>query len=181
MIKLHITKGLWTTRWLRCSTDIKRKKPVDRYRHLFEILPEELQDAAFLDRLHGFLPGWEVPKVRPENYAQGYGFITDYLAEIFSRLRRRNYQLHVTARVDFGGTTSRNQDAIKKTTAGLLKLVYPHRTVQSLEDEEFERCFALGIECRKRVVDQLAIMQPSEFRGAQWTFDRYPTLHETPG
>lgn len=155
-----------------------RKSPVERYRHLFEVLPEELQDTAFLDRLHTFLPGWELPKIRPENYAQGYGFITDYLAEIFSRFRRRNYQLHVTTRVDFGGTTGRNQDAIKKTTAGLLKLIYPHRTVRTLTDDEFERCYELAVESRRRVVDQLAIMQPGEFRHVEWTFDRRPVSLE---
>jgi ATP-dependent Lon protease len=162
------------------DTDIARKSPTNHYRHLFEILPEELQDTAFLDRLHAFLPGWEIPKVQPENYAQGYGFITDYLAEIFSRFRRRNYQLHVTARIDFGGTTGRNQDAIKKTTAGLLKLIYPHRTIQTLADDEFYSCFELAVECRRRVIDQLAVMQPSEFRRVRWTFDRRPTLLEEP-
>jgi ATP-dependent Lon protease len=160
------------------DTDLARKAPTDRYRHLFEILPEELKDAAFLDRLHAFLPGWELPKVRPQNYAQGYGFITDYLAEIFSRFRRRNYQLHVAARIDFGGTTGRNQDAVKKTTAGLLKLIYPHRTVRTLAQDEFDRCFELAVECRKRVIDQLAIMQPREFRHVQWTFKRRSGLPE---
>lgn len=64
----------------------------DHYLHLFEVLSEELIDAAFLDRLHAYLPGWEVPKIQPKTFAQGHGFITDYLAEIFTRLRRRNYQ-----------------------------------------------------------------------------------------
>ncbi len=160
------------------DSDVTRKAPADHYRHLFEVLPQELQDTAFLDRLHAFLPGWELPKVRPENYAQGCGFITDYLAEIFTRLRRRNYQLHVAARVDFGGATGRNQDAIKKTTAGLLKLIYPHRTVQTLTDAEFEPCFALAVECRRRVVEQLAVMQPQEFGTAQWTFERLALSEE---
>lgn len=150
------------------DTDLGRRSPADRYRHLFEGLPQELQDTAFLDRLHAFLPGWELPKIRPENYAQGYGFITDYLAEIFGRFRRRNYQLHVTARVDFGRTTGRNQDAIKKTAAGLLKLIYPHRTVETLAPDEFDRCFSLALECRKRVVDQLMVMQPTEFGHTEW-------------
>jgi len=162
------------------DTDLARRTPADHYRHLFEILPPELQDVAFLDRLHGFLPGWELPKIQPENYAQGYGFITDYLAEILSRLRRRNYQLHVSARVDFGGMTGRNQDAIKKTTAGLLKLVYPHRTVDTLTEEEFGPCFALAVESRKRVVDQLAVMQPSEFGRVQWALERRPISVEEP-
>ena len=64
--------------------------------------------------------------------------------------------------------------AVKKTTAGLLKLIYPHRTVQTLTDDEFDRCFELGVECRKRIVEQLATMQPSEFRHIEWTFERRP-------
>jgi ATP-dependent Lon protease len=154
------------------DTDLGRRAPTDHYRHLFEVLPEELQDTAFLDRLQAFLPGWELPKIRPENYAQGYGFITDYLAEIFGRLRRRNYQLHIAARIDFGGTTGRNQDALKKTAAGLLKLIYPHRTVQTLADDEFDRCFEIAFECRKRVIEQLTVMQPTEFGHTEWHLTR---------
>jgi ATP-dependent Lon protease len=149
------------------DTDLKRREPSPRYRHYFEILPPELQDPAFLDRIHAFLPGWEMPKVRPENYATGYGFITDYLAEIFSRLRRRNYQTHVAAHVDFGKMTGRNQDALKKTTAGLLKLVFPHRTADDLQPDELQPCLSLATECRQRVLDQLAVMLPEEFGGVR--------------
>ncbi len=147
------------------DTDMARRAPAGHYRHLFEALPAELgSDTAFLDRLHGFLPGWELPKIRPENYAQGYGFITDYLAEIFTRLRRRNYQAIVNARVDFSALTGRNQDAIRKTTAGLLKLIYPQRTAETLTDDELASCLALAFECRQRVIEQLAIQAPGEFR-----------------
>ena len=66
-------------------------------------------DTAFLDRIHAYLPGWEIPKIAPENYATGYGFISDYLAEIFRLLRRRNFQTHLVARVVFEGMTGRNQ------------------------------------------------------------------------
>lgn len=145
------------------DTDIARRSPADRYRHLFEVLPVELQDTAFLDRIHCFLPGWELPKIKPENYAQGYGFITDYLAEIFSRLRRRNYQTHVSAHVDFGGITGRNQDAIRKICAGMLKLIFPHRTADDIQSEELSICLNLAIESRERVLHQLSIMSPSEF------------------
>jgi ATP-dependent Lon protease len=109
-----------------------------------------------------------MPKIRPENYAQGYGFITDYLAEIFTRLRRRNYQTAINARVDFSGLTGRNQDAIRKTAAGLLKLIHPHRTTDDLMDEELQPCLDLAVECRARVVDQLAIQAPGEFKPAQF-------------
>src|SRR5437764_4255958 len=68
------------------DTDVEQRRPEVYYRHLFEVLPVELQDAAFLDRIHTYLPGWKMPKIRPENYATGYGFLTDYMAEIFSEL-----------------------------------------------------------------------------------------------
>ena len=145
------------------NTDLARRAPAEHYRHLFEVLPPELQDTAFLDRIHSFLPGWELPKIRPENYAQGYGLITDYLAEIFTRLRRRNYQTRVSAKVDFSGMTGRNQDAVRKISAGLLKLVFPHRTDETLTTDELDRCLSLAVECRERVLSQLAIMAPGEF------------------
>ena len=149
------------------DSDLERKSPSPRYRHLFESLPSELgADTAFLDRLHAFLPGWELPKIQPENYAQGYGFITDYLAEIFNRLRRRNYQAIINARADFSNLTGRNQDAIRKTAAGLLKLIHPHRTADDLPDEELKPCLDLATECRGRVVDQLAVLAPTEFKPA---------------
>ncbi|MBI3966890.1 MAG: endopeptidase La, partial [Chloroflexi bacterium] len=143
--------------------DVERRAPARYYLHLFIPLPKELQDSAFLDRLHAFLPGWELPKIRPENYAQGYGFMTDYLAEIFTRLRRKNHQTHVQRWVDFKHMTGRNQDAIRRTAAGLLKLLYPHRTPETLLREELLPCLDLAVECRARVIEQLSRMAPGEF------------------
>jgi len=147
------------------DTDIERKEPANHYLHLFVVLPQELGgDDAFLDRLHAFVPGWEMPKIKPENYANGYGFVTDYLADIFTRLRRKNYQIIINAYVEFGEMTGRNQDAIKKTSAGLLKLIFPHRTPQTVETDELKMCLDLAIESRQRIIDQLAISAPSEFK-----------------
>jgi ATP-dependent Lon protease len=145
------------------DTDMDQRLPETRYRHFFEVLPVELQDAAFLDRIHAYLPGWEMPKIRPENYATGYGLLTDYMAEIFSEIRRRNFQTHVSARVDLSMMTGRNQDSVKKTVAGLLKLLHPHRSPDTLTQEELLPLVELAVEMRKRVTDQLAIMLPSEF------------------
>jgi ATP-dependent Lon protease len=152
------------------ETDLVRRQPDSRYRQLFEVLPEELQDPAFLDRIHAYLPGWEMPKIRPENYATGYGLLTDYMAEIFSELRRRNYQTHVSAWVDLNSMTGRNQDAIKKTSAGLLKLLHPHRTPETLTREEIEPVVRVALEMRKRVTDQLAVMLPAEFGSVDYRF-----------
>jgi len=152
------------------DTDIKHKEPSQRYLQLFEVLPLELsQDTAFLDRLHAFLPGWEMPKIQPENYAVGYGFITDYLAEIFVKLRKlTHFSTAIQARANFTGVTGRNQTAIIKTTSGLLKLIFPQRTVDDLQDGELAMCIELSIECRERVIDQLAVIAGDEFKSIKF-------------
>jgi ATP-dependent Lon protease len=152
------------------DTELEKHQPAQRYQHLFEVLPDELKDAAFLDRIHAYLPGWEMPKIRPENYALGYGFLTDYMAEIFAELRRMNFQTHVNRWVDMGAMTGRNQDAIKKTIAGMLKLLYPHRAADNLEREEIAPLVELAVEMRKRVTDQLGKMLPTEFAHTDYGF-----------
>jgi ATP-dependent Lon protease len=153
------------------STDTEKRSVIGGYRHLFEPLPAELRnDTAFLDRLHAYLPGWEIPKIAPENYATGYGFISDYLAEIFRLLRRRNFQTHMTARVVFESMTGRNQDAVQKTAAGLLKLIYPHRSPDEIEPEELMFCLDLAVEMRRCITDQLRVIAPKEFARAAFTF-----------
>jgi ATP-dependent Lon protease len=152
------------------DTNIELRQPDPRYLHLFQVLPVELQDSAFLDRIHAYLPGWEMPKIRPENYSSGYGLLTDYMAEIFAELRRRNFQTHVNACVDMGNMTGRNQDAIRKTTAGLLKLIHPHRGPDTLMDEELVPLLKMAVEMRKRVTDQLAKILPAEFSGVEYEY-----------
>jgi len=147
------------------DTDMEQRRPKEHYAHLFEPLPAELQDAAFLDRIHAYTPGWEMPKIQPENYATGYGFLTDYLAEIFAELRRRNFQTHVSAVSSFGAMTSRNQDAIKKTAAGMLKLLHPHMSPELPDRAKVAELVAFAAEMRQRVIDQLAVIKPSEFGG----------------
>ncbi|HKA52980.1 MAG TPA: BREX system Lon protease-like protein BrxL, partial [Candidatus Binatia bacterium] len=110
------------------------------------------------------------PKIAAENYATGYGFISDYLAAIFQLLRRRNFQTHLAARVKFEGMTGRNQDAIQKTAAGLLKLLYPQRTPDDIEPEELRFCLGLAVEMRRRVADQLRAIASKEFTQAAFKF-----------
>ena len=148
------------------DTDIDAKKPAAHYLHLFVTLPPELGgDSAFLDRLHAFLPGWELPKIKPENYASGYGFVTDYLADIFTKIRRKNFQTIVNAHVSFGSMTGRNQNAIVKTTAGLIKLIYPHAKPDIIKSDELKKCLDLAVEARQLILDQLAISASGEFKG----------------
>jgi ATP-dependent Lon protease len=153
------------------DTNMELHQPDPHYLHLFQVLPVELQDPAFLDRIHAYLPGWEMPKIRPENYSTGYGLLTDYMAEIFAELRRRNFQTHVNACVDMGNMTGRNQDAIRKTTAGLLKLLHPHRSPDTLTDDELVPLLKMAVEMRKRVTDQLAKILPTEFSGTEYIYN----------
>lgn len=139
--------------------------PSQRYSHWLAVLPAELNnDTAFIDRLHSYLPGWELTKIRREYFAQGYGFMTDYFAEILKRLREKNIQSLVSARIDFSGETSRNQDSVQKTMSGLVKLIFPHRDVDSINRDEVEMCLDLAIEARQIVQNQMSIISPGEYQ-----------------
>lgn len=147
---------------------LKERRPSSKYAHLFDVLPPELQDTAFLDRLHAYLPGWEMPVINPTNYATGYGFMTDYLAEILAELRRRNYLTHIAAQVSFNGMNQRNEDSVKKTAAGMLKLLFPHLVPGEVPREIMDSILLFSVEMRKRIVDQMAAMKPAEFRDASF-------------
>ncbi|MDO8722809.1 MAG: BREX system Lon protease-like protein BrxL [Syntrophales bacterium] len=150
---------------IEVSSDNGSPKPSDRYAHWLAVLPSEINsDTAFIDRLHAYIPGWEFQKIRKERYAKGYGLMTDYFAEILKRLRERAIQTIVAARVDFEGETSRNQDSVQKTTSGLIKLIFPHRDVDSIETEELQMCLDLAIEIRQIVYDQMVVISPGEYQ-----------------
>lgn len=120
---------------------------------LFEALPRQFHDSAFIDRLHAYLPGWEVGIIRGDMFTSGYGFIVDYLAEILRHLRAEDFShrpdRYFTVPVQ---THIRDRAAISKTMSGLLKLIFPNGGETEAEVEELLR---FAIECRKRVKDQL--------------------------
>jgi len=121
---------------------------------LFEALPSQFHDSAFIDRLHAYLPGWEVDVIRGEMFTDGYGFIVDYLAEILRHLRSEDFSNRHDAHFSISEKIStRDRDAIYKTMSGLLKLIFPNGGQTEAEVEEFLR---LAMESRKRVKDQLA-------------------------
>lgn len=149
------------------NIDVQGNLPHEKYYHLFEVLPEFLQVIAFLDRLHGYLPGWEIPKLSPSSYSKDYGFITDYFCEILHEMRRLDLLSAVRSRfelIDAGkggkGISGRDQRAVMKTTSGLLKLLYPHGQVT---DSELEEVLELSCELRQRVREQLHLMAPGEY------------------
>ena len=121
---------------------------------LFEALPNQFHDSAFIDRLHAYLPGWEVDVIRGEMFTKGYGFIVDYLAEILRRLRSEDFSNRIDQFFSVSEKIStRDRDAIYKTASGLLKLIFPDGGQTEAEVEEMLR---LAMESRKRVKDQLA-------------------------
>lgn len=150
---------------IEVATDSHNPKPSDRYEHWLAVLPAEVNsDTAFIDRLNAYVPGWEFQKIRKERYAKGYGLMTDYFAEILKRLRERAIQTMVAASINFEAETSRNQDSVQKTTSGLIKLIFPHRDVDTIEAEEMKLCLDLAIEVRQIVYDQMAIISPGEYQ-----------------
>lgn len=149
------------------NLDVQGKLPHEKYYHLFEPLPSFLQVEALIDRLHYYLPGWEVPKIGPEAASQDYGFITDYLCEIMHELRRFDLLGKVKKRYTLfdatgsaHGITGRDGRAVDKTLSGLLKLLYPHGEVT---DDQLEELLLLALEGRQRVRNQLHPMAPGEY------------------
>jgi len=120
---------------------------------LFEALPEAYHDTAYMDRIHYYVPGWEVDIVRPELFSRGYGLIVDYLAEALRHLRTLDYSgdLDTLATLD-PAMSKRDQDAVRKTFSGLAKLIFPARDGDPKELEELLR---FAIEGRKRIKDQI--------------------------
>jgi ATP-dependent Lon protease len=130
------------------------------------VMPDCMKDSAFIDRLHGFIPGWELPKIEQSevHLSHGYGFITDYFCEIMHELRKESFQYYVSDRVqlwvDRGKVTIRDQKSILRTTSGLLKLLHPNGKV---DEEALRKCLDLAIEFRQRVHDWLCQLSPGEF------------------
>jgi len=120
---------------------------------LFEDLPAQYYDSAFLDRLHFYIPGWEVEVIRGEMFTNGYGFVVDYLAEILRKIRSfdftHHYQEHFVLSTDI---STRDRDGINKTFSGLMKILFPNGEAPK---EDIELVLEFAIEGRKRVKDQL--------------------------
>ncbi len=130
-----------------------------KHTDLFDELPEKYYDSAFLDRLHFYIPGWEVDIIRGEMFSSGYGFVVDYLAEILRSLRSHDfsqkYTEHFTLSKDI---STRDKDGINKTFSGLMKILYPSGEATK---EEMEEILRFSIEGRKRVKDQVMRIDPT--------------------
>ncbi|HDQ70544.1 MAG TPA: BREX system Lon protease-like protein BrxL [Chloroflexi bacterium] len=130
-----------------------------RHSDLFVPLPDKYYDSAFLDRLHFYVPGWEIDIIRSEMFSDGYGFVVDYLAEILRHLRDYDYSHYYADHLRLmSDLSTRDRTGIQKTFSGLMKLIYPH---QEATHEEIEEILRFAIEGRKRVKDQLMRIDPT--------------------
>ncbi|NLF02866.1 MAG: BREX system Lon protease-like protein BrxL [Anaerolineales bacterium] len=142
-----------------------------RVGHLFGPLPPEMRnDTAFMDRIHAYLPGWDVPKLDRTLFTEHFGLVSDFLSESWSQLRAENRLGQVQGRIRYGGALSgRDVTAVNHTLNGLLKLLYPNHDMP-IEDEELEWCVRLALECRRRVKEQQKRIGSAEFRNTQFSY-----------
>ncbi|MBD3820864.1 MAG: BREX system Lon protease-like protein BrxL [Thiotrichales bacterium] len=154
-----------------------------KHSDLFTDLPDKFYDSAFLDRLHFYIPGWEVDIIRGEMFSSGYGFVVDYLAEVLRSLRNHDYsdryQAHFTLSSDI---STRDRDGINKTFSGLMKILFPDGEASA---SEIEYLLSFAMEGRKRVKDQLMRIDPTyaqvrfDFRDLEGHVKQVQTLEET--
>lgn len=120
---------------------------------LFEELPDKYHDSAFIDRLHAYLPGWEIEVIRGEMFSSGYGFVVDYLAEVLRHMRNDDFSSRYAGLFKLSNDIStRDRDGVNKTFSGLMKLLFPG---DGASEAEIEEMLTLALEGRKRVKDQL--------------------------
>ncbi len=137
--------------------------------HLFEPMPDIIRDdMAFIDRLHYYLPGWEVPKMRTEHFTSHYGFVVDYLAEALRELRKQNYTEVLDRHFSLGShLNSRDKKAVRKTVSGLMKILHPHGIVSK---DDLAEIVEFAIEGRRRVKEQLKKMGSFEYYQTSFSY-----------
>jgi ATP-dependent Lon protease len=155
-------------------------QPVDvlvKNSHLFMPMPEIIRDdMAFLDRIHYYIPGWEVPKMRMEFFTDHYGFVVDYLAEALRELRRHNFTEIMDQDFSMGEhLNARDVKAVRKTVSGLIKLVYPDGR---LSKEELSELLVLALEGRRRVKEQLKKIGAFEYHQTSFSYRDKDTTEE---
>ncbi|ALG48807.1 protease Lon-related BREX system protein BrxL [Clostridium perfringens] len=145
--------------------------------HLFEPFPEVMAyDSAFFDRMHFYLPGWEIPKMRPELLTNSFGFITDYLAEYLREMRKRTFGDSIDKYFRLGNNLNqRDVIAVRKTVSGLIKIIYPHGEFEKEDLEEILRYALVG---RRRVKEQLKKIGGMEFYDVHFSYIDNETMRE---
>ncbi len=148
-----------------------------RSSHLFMPMPDVIrEDMAFLDRLHFYIPGWEIPKMRVEYFTDHYGFVVDYLAEALRELRKHNFTEAIDRHFSLGShLNARDVKAVRKTVSGLIKLIYPHG---EMTRDELAEITELAIEGRRRVKEQLKKLGSFEYHQTSFSYVDNDTREE---
>ena len=146
-------------------------QPVDvliKTSHLLAPFPEAMIDCAFFDRFHAYVPGWEIPKMRPEFFTDQYGLIVDYLAEFLREMRKRNFADAIGKYFKLGrDLNQRDVIAVKHTVSGLLKLLYPG---ENYDKAAVKQCLEYALEVRRRVKEQLKKIGGMEFFDVHFSY-----------
>jgi len=142
-----------------------------RIGHLFGPLPPEMRnDTAFMDRIHAYLPGWDVPKISKDLLTSHFALVSDYLSECWKQLRRQSRISVLQGRIHLGGALSgRDTNAVNKTISGLLKLISPDVHAE-VSDEDLEWATRLALESRRRVKEQQKRIGSAEFRNTHFSY-----------
>ena len=142
-----------------------------RIGHLFGPMPQEMRDdTAFMDRIHSYLPGWDIPKISKKYLTDHFGLVSDFLSECWSRLRDESRVSLLQNRVFFGGALSgRDTNAVNKTISGLLKLLYPKEPGE-IPDEELEWATHIALESRRRIKEQQKRIGAAEYRNTHFSY-----------
>jgi ATP-dependent Lon protease len=151
------------------DVDVEQQQKIG---HLLSPMPPEMRnDTAFMDRLHAFVPGWDFPKLNPnEHFSDHFGLVSDFLSECWSRLRSGNRLSPMQGRVHLGGALSgRDIEAVNKTVSGLVKLLFPDADMP-ISDEDLEWITRLALETRRRVKEQQKRVFKSEFRNTHFSY-----------
>lgn len=145
--------------------------------HLFAPFPEAMaNDAAFFDRMHYYLPGWEVPKMRPDYFTDKYGFIVDYMAELFREMRKRSFADAIDRYFKLGNNLNqRDVIAVRKTVSGFIKLLYPNGEYTR---DDVEEILKYALEGRRRVKEQLKKIGGMEFYDVHFSYIDKETMNE---
>jgi ATP-dependent Lon protease len=156
--------------------NIDNVKALLKTSHLLSPFPEAMIDAAFFDRFHAYIPGWEIPKMRPEFFTNQYGFIVDYLAEFFREMRKCNFSDAISKYFRLGrDLNQRDTIAVKHTVSGLLKLLYPH---EEYNKEDVRVCLEYALEARRRIKEQLKRIGGMEFYDVHLSYIDLETSEE---
>ena len=154
-------------------------QPVDtlvKTSHLLAPFPDAMIDSAFFDRFHSYIPGWEIPKMRPEFFTNRYGLITDYLAEFMREMRKRNFADAIDRFYKLGNNLNqRDTIAVRRTVSGLLKLLYPHG---EFDKTAVQQCLEYALEARRRVKEQLKKIGGMEFYDVHFSYIDQETMEE---